>query len=187
MSRRFTHAHASGLLTLAGIHHGTPNEEPNHYWPESYVELRQMSPWFRCPTPLGDILMGWRKRVLSIDWSGTETAAEVTKDDVTRSAYMVHAWTYAKAVEYLEALRGILFDRVYFIETHLGAKIPFRPGIEVPEAANGLREIQWLRKSFACDCGSTFALGMLPPNRQGFTKLHCMRCGRQHEAEAALR
>lgn len=55
-------------------------------------------------TPKGLIQIGWRKRVISIDWSDTGIRRVVTEDDVTKDDTMVHAYSYAKALAYLTAL-----------------------------------------------------------------------------------
>ncbi len=88
----------------------------NQYWPhyETYDEIRKKSPWWlvRVGFPyspgdvevIGLIEIGWRKRVINIDWSETAVRASVTDDDVTKSETMVHAWSDTKALEYLKAL-----------------------------------------------------------------------------------
>ena len=61
-------------------------------------------PWWLVRTSRGLIKIGWRKRVINIDWSDTNLRVIVTPDDVTKSVVMVHAWSEEKAVEYLKAL-----------------------------------------------------------------------------------
>jgi len=63
------------------------------------------SPWWLVKTKHGLIEIGWRKRVISIDWSDTPIRKHVTKDDVTKDLTSVHAWSLEKAVEYLKAFR----------------------------------------------------------------------------------
>lgn len=53
------------------------------------------------------IRLGWRKRVLEIDWSDTPVRGEVTSDEVTKADMMVHAWSYEKAIGYLGAWRKL--------------------------------------------------------------------------------
>lgn len=94
---------------------------PNEYWPDtaSYSDLRESSPWWLVTTPVGVIKIGWRKRVIEIDWYATkyrvgeglhfkdrpnDLIADVTADDVTKGASYVHAWTYGKAVDYLSTI-----------------------------------------------------------------------------------
>lgn len=63
--------------------------------------------WWLVKTPLGLIEVGWRKRVIQIDWSESDVRCDVTSDDVTKSDSMVHAWSEAKAIEYLKTLRSL--------------------------------------------------------------------------------
>lgn len=65
-------------------------------------------PWFGFDTAFGRVVVGWRKHVLSIDWSGTSFRGQVTADTVTHTDTLVHAWSYEKAEEYLRALWGAL-------------------------------------------------------------------------------
>jgi len=104
----FTKKHAEALFLLAGIEALGFYEMANQYWPETptYDECRRRSPWWLVKTARGLIVVGWRKRVISIDWTDTGIAAEVTQDDVTKDQHWVHAWSYAKAIEYLAALRA---------------------------------------------------------------------------------
>jgi hypothetical protein len=95
--------HLLALLLLAGIEHKAVYEIANQYWPDvpDYYETRRSSPWWLIQTPAGLIEIGWRKRVISIDWSATAIRGLVTDDNVTKDETMVHAWGYDKAVEYL--------------------------------------------------------------------------------------
>jgi len=65
-------------------------------------------PWFVFTTALGKIKVGWRKRVIQIDWSKSNifvTAAELfPNEDVTKESRMIHAWGYEKAKEYVDVL-----------------------------------------------------------------------------------
>jgi hypothetical protein len=106
------------LFTLAGIEIISVWKLPNGYWPEvlpddwsdhgqvsvfvRYAELRASSPWWLVKTHAGLIKIGWRKRVLNIEWSDTPIRAIITDDDVTKEPTMVHAWSELKAVEYLQ-------------------------------------------------------------------------------------
>ena len=60
--------------------------------------------------PYGDIKIGWRKRVISIDWSSTKrNLLHLFKDeDVTKEPYLVHAWGTDKAVDYLKRIHGAM-------------------------------------------------------------------------------
>lgn len=94
------------LFEMAGIEQTGIWELPNGYWPdhEDYAKDRRASPWWLVRTVHGNIKIGWRKRVIFIDWSDTDIRAVITVDDVTKTDDMVHAWSYVKALEYLTNL-----------------------------------------------------------------------------------
>jgi hypothetical protein len=98
-------AETESILTLAGLPPERMWELANGYWPlaPEYDDVRR--PWWLAMTSLGLIRIGWRKRVLSIDWEATPHRHVVTSDDVTKDDTGVHAYSTAKAVEYLTALR----------------------------------------------------------------------------------
>lgn len=62
-------------------------------------------PWFVVTTRVGRFTVGWRKRVISIDWSqtvGTKTSAELfSGENVTKGERSIHAWGAEKAREYI--------------------------------------------------------------------------------------
>jgi hypothetical protein len=64
--------------------------------------------WWLVKIHQGYIEIGWRKRVINIDWSETPLRKVITADDVTKEDTMVHAWSVAKAVEYLTEVRRSL-------------------------------------------------------------------------------
>jgi hypothetical protein len=103
-----TEDQAKALFLLAGIEVERLYRLENQYWPESYVELRQKSPWWLAITKLGEIKMGWRKNVISINWEATPIRGIVTEDDVTKENHMVHAWSYVKALQYLTQLSVLM-------------------------------------------------------------------------------
>ena len=106
-------AEARAIFLLAGIEVKSIHELANKYWPktEGYRSVREKDPWWLAQTNFGLIEIGWTKRVISIDWSSTELRMVVTKDEVTKETDMVHAWSYAKAVEYLTSLRQVFVDQ----------------------------------------------------------------------------
>jgi hypothetical protein len=65
-------------------------------------------PWFIVTTSVGRIKIGWRKRVINIDWSetkGTKTSEELFKDEnVTKDTRLIHAWGADDAKGYVEAI-----------------------------------------------------------------------------------
>lgn len=67
-------------------------------------------PWFDVTTNKGRIKIGWRKRVIQIDWENStiqEDARTLFPDeDVTRFDKVIHAWGTQKAKEYIDKLLG---------------------------------------------------------------------------------
>lgn len=65
-------------------------------------------PWLIVTTSKGRIKIGWRKRVISIDWSGSaiqHRANDLFKgEEVTKDEKLIHAWGIEKAQEYINAL-----------------------------------------------------------------------------------
>lgn len=92
------------LTVLSKIAHGGVHKTPNLYWPDhpNYDDMREKYPWWVIHVEGGGLItIGWRKRVICIDWSMTNRRGIVTEDDVTKDDTMVHAWTVDKALEYL--------------------------------------------------------------------------------------
>lgn len=95
----------NAVFLLAGIEIIGLKKIPNGYYPEAYKEeADEKYPWWIVTTSFGDIKIGWRKRVISIDWSRTSFRGIVTEDEVTKDLYMVHAYGYPMAAQYLRAL-----------------------------------------------------------------------------------
>jgi hypothetical protein len=65
-------------------------------------------PWFIVTTTRGRVKIGWRKRVISIDWSecpDTDISINLfPEENVTMGARDIHAWDYEKAKQYLDAI-----------------------------------------------------------------------------------
>lgn len=101
-----TKEECAGLFTLAGIRVLGMWEIANRYWPDDphYEDIRRQQPWWLVKTPAGLIQIGWRKRVISIDWSDTAIRTVITDDEVTKDNTMVHAWSTVRALEYLTKL-----------------------------------------------------------------------------------
>lgn len=98
------------LFLLAGIEVRASHQLANCYWPDvpGYAEVRRDNPWWLVETEHGLIKLGWRKRVIEIDWTSTGRRlplTAITEEDVTKQDNLVHAWGYGKAVIYLQALR----------------------------------------------------------------------------------
>jgi hypothetical protein len=99
---------AESIMTRAGLPFREKWELANQYWPDApdYDDVRR--PWWLFNTRHGLIRIGWRKRVIEIDWTSIGATERVTDDDVSKGDSYVHAWTVAKAVEYATRLRELL-------------------------------------------------------------------------------
>lgn len=73
-------------------------------------------PWFIVTTGIGRIKIGWRKRVIHIDWTDTlqkkKTEELFPNEDVTKNSNYeetryIHAWGYEKAKEYLDIIHKV--------------------------------------------------------------------------------
>ncbi|MBQ2835311.1 MAG: hypothetical protein IJE68_00520 [Clostridia bacterium] len=65
-------------------------------------------PWFLCHTPDGDIEIGWRKRVISIEWKDNFKPFDMSifeSEDVTKWKRGIHAWGSDKAYEYIKKVK----------------------------------------------------------------------------------
>lgn len=78
-------------------------EIPNEYYRSEYAE-----PWYYFYTVKGPVKVGWRKRVINIDWSefpNKNKASELfPNEDVTKGEYSIHAWGYEKFREYVKKI-----------------------------------------------------------------------------------
>lgn len=97
---RFTQDICCALLDLSSIKVNAIWKLPNDYWGTDAIT----GPWWLVRTNKGMLRLGWRKRVLELDWSDTPIKLVVTSDEVTKTESMVHANTLAKAAEYLTTL-----------------------------------------------------------------------------------
>lgn len=88
-----------GLMNIAGLDVRTIKQIRNQYWIDA-----PSYPWWLVLTQFGVIMIGWRKRVISIDWELAEVRHIVTEDDVTKSQTYVHAWSLMDAAKYLSEL-----------------------------------------------------------------------------------
>lgn len=89
---------ASGVFESYEIH-----AVKNEYGSEDYNGY-----WFILTTAEGDIKIGWRKRVIQIEWLQNYKQFKFNdeKEDVTKefssSERYIHAWSVGKAIEYLK-------------------------------------------------------------------------------------
>ena len=67
-------------------------------------------PWIIVTTKKGRIKLGWRKRVMNLDWSESdikEIGIELFKDEKTTTGESyIHCWSKDKAIEYLKKLNS---------------------------------------------------------------------------------
>lgn len=77
---------------------------PNEY----YTDPTFFGPWFIVDTPWGPLRIGYRKRVINIDWSDTQInhngGVTFKGEGVTIGRTYIHAWGKEKAIEYLRVL-----------------------------------------------------------------------------------
>jgi hypothetical protein len=112
-----TEEEVKAVFLLSGLKVNQFYKIENKYWPDAYVEQKKNDPWWLAQTEFGMIEIGWRKRVISIDWTNTGMKLKnlpnegflgeqgITSDDTTKWPGGIHAWGYSKAVEYLHALK----------------------------------------------------------------------------------
>ena len=65
-------------------------------------------PWFLCHTPDGDIEIGWRKRVILIEWKENFKPFDMRifdSENVTKWERGIHAWGRVKAYEYIKKVK----------------------------------------------------------------------------------
>jgi hypothetical protein len=67
-------------------------------------------PWFIVTSKIGPVKIGWRKRVINIDWSQSECARDIGQVlfpnlNVTVGTSFIHAWSDNDASVYLDRLR----------------------------------------------------------------------------------
>ncbi len=76
--------------------------------PNQYCQCERCAPWFDIETEFGIIRIGWRKRVINIEWSKLSPKKSLLKlfkkEDVTKWKDGIHAWGAEKAEEYLACI-----------------------------------------------------------------------------------
>jgi len=77
-----------------------------------YCDCIECSPWLTVTTKKGDITLGWRKRVINIDFGAMNDTVDIptvfAKEDVTTSSNSIHAWGKDKCVEYLKTFYNLI-------------------------------------------------------------------------------
>lgn len=101
-------AERAQLLGLFRHHPIYVEEIPNGYDPNS-AYLKHL-PWFIVTTRVGRIKIGWRRRVIQIEWTDTRgtltSGALFAAEDVTKEERLIHAWTVEKAQAYIDLIIG---------------------------------------------------------------------------------
>ena len=101
-------AYFKEVMDQSGMPYTSMRAIPNGY-SRSYS-----SPWFLVETKWGPLRIGWRKRVINIDWGDSQINhnGDITFKDqkVTTWRVGVHAWGKDKAIEYLRVLSQGNFD-----------------------------------------------------------------------------
>ena len=94
-------------LLLAGFKTKRYHELINGYY--SWYRNDAACPWYLFETDVGLIKIGWRKRVINVDWSSTEVKWNRPIDqDISYGETYFHAWGYDKLLEYLKLLYPVL-------------------------------------------------------------------------------
>ncbi len=98
------------IFVAAGFIDPVLTAVPNEYGSQSY-----RGPWYTVPMEVGGVLrVGWRKRVIEIDWSGCHSklhhrlAALFAKEETTHTERIVHANDSTHAVDCLSRIRSYL-------------------------------------------------------------------------------
>jgi hypothetical protein len=93
-------AELTGVVRKAGMAHELL-DVPNLYGSEQYA-----GPWLTMITDkLGRVTLGWRKRVIAIEWErGPDGDVVFADEPVTKARGLVHAWTPDDATNYLRRL-----------------------------------------------------------------------------------
>lgn len=96
----------AGLFILAGFDKIYVEVIDNQY---SVDADYYRTPWIIVTTGFGRIILGWRKRVLNLDWSDSTIKADGNKlfsdEKTTTDKRYVHCHGKEKAVEYLKRLK----------------------------------------------------------------------------------
>lgn len=100
------------LFRAAGFTSFLVTKTPNQYRHSGdIVGCRCCASWFKFTVPAGNIVIGWRKRVINIDWSDIGIPMPDVPgagEDVTCGNGYTHAWGNDKATEYLTKIRAAI-------------------------------------------------------------------------------
>jgi len=89
--------------------------------PNGYCSCEHCAPWFNVNTEFGTVQIGWRKRVINIDWSSmretlkkcgelpnTSFISLFGEENVTKGSDGIHAYGWDKAQDYLSRIYGLV-------------------------------------------------------------------------------
>jgi hypothetical protein len=79
--------------------------------PNQYCQCEACAPWFVFNTPDGEIKIGWRKRVINIEWLDSYKQFTDTFENEETTKWFdegrgIHAWGIDKCVEYLNRAKS---------------------------------------------------------------------------------
>lgn len=123
----FTKDKVEAVFMLAGVEVQGMYEIRNEYGSQEY-----RGPWWLVKTPYGLVKIGWRKRVLNIDWSDTLLRVKkdairdyefhcmpLTREDTDQGETYIHAWSYGDAIKYLDEFE-IRMQQVEYANSPIG-------------------------------------------------------------------
>lgn len=100
------------LFRAAGFKSFLVTKTPNLYRNSAeIVDCRCCASWFKFTVPAGNIVIGWRKRVIHIDWFDIGIPVPDVPgagENVTCGSGFTHAWGNDKAIEYLTKIRAAI-------------------------------------------------------------------------------
>lgn len=98
--------HFAEIFKNAGFEYAVLTQTGNQYEPGEM----HSAPWFNVDTNVGRFLIGWRRRVIHIDWKEIGRDLLPLFDDVTdtKEPLYIHAYRPEKASEYLKRIREAL-------------------------------------------------------------------------------
>jgi hypothetical protein len=88
---------------------------PNEYCGDhdsSECSICKKQPWWEIKTDVGVIKVGWRKRVIELDWSKTGYKIDpdkITTENVTKGSSYIHCWGYGDLLNYWSSLKNLIY------------------------------------------------------------------------------
>ena len=92
----------------AGFPSVTFNLRANEYWESDSIT----GPWVNAFTDIGKIRVGWRKRVIAVEFDESVKIdiPKIITDNVTKDVRLFHAWDLDKLAEYLKLSREYILN-----------------------------------------------------------------------------